>query len=126
MRPLQCKSQLLLGEGMVIMRLNAVVMASHAFVERVAEVSWRRRPFVQRALARKRVSLVRLNTWHSDWTKVSKVFLNGSSTEDLALTIENVVISLLLLLGAQSSRYSGVCGVVVGLSPWAFKRRAAT
>jgi hypothetical protein len=39
MRPLQCKSQLLLGEGMVIMCLNAVVMASHAFVERVAEVS---------------------------------------------------------------------------------------
>lgn len=60
-RPLQRESQLLLGEGVVVMRLDGVMMASHAFVERVADIACRR-PFVQRALARKRVALVRLDT----------------------------------------------------------------
>lgn len=60
-RPLQRESQLLFGEGVVIVRLDGVVMASRAFVERVVDVA-RRRPFVQRALARKRVALVRLDT----------------------------------------------------------------
>jgi len=60
-RTLQRESQLLLGEGMVVVRLNRVVVASHAFVERVAQIAcgW---PFVQRALARERVALVRLYT----------------------------------------------------------------
>ena len=70
--PLQSESQFLLGKGVVVVRLDGVVVTAHAFVKRVADIACGRF-FVQGALARKRVALVRLDTRHADWISISTV-----------------------------------------------------
>jgi hypothetical protein len=66
MRALQRESQFLLGERVVIMRLDRVVGTTQELIRRLAEIAsvwvldhWTR--------ARKRVTLVRLHAWHADW-----------------------------------------------------------
>ncbi len=67
MRPLERKRQLLLGERVVVVRLDGIRLAAEPLVGRHAQMSCCVRILIQRPLAGERIAFVRLYAGHADY-----------------------------------------------------------